>query len=68
MIISCSALIRMRNVQDKISIENQNTHLTVNKVFFPKFAPFIDSSKVDKYDGVRQTSYGNTARIPFTCQ
>jgi hypothetical protein len=29
-----SALNIMRNVQDKSSIENQNTHLTANKVFF----------------------------------
>jgi hypothetical protein len=34
MIISCSVLLRMRNVFDKICRENENTHFMFNN-FFP---------------------------------
>ena len=34
MFISCSVLLRMRNVSDKSCRENQNTHFMFNKLFF----------------------------------
>jgi len=36
LIISCSLLLRMGNVSDKIYTENQNTHFVLSNYFFLK--------------------------------
>jgi hypothetical protein len=40
LILSCSFLLRMRNVPDKSCRENQKTHFVFNK-FFSKIVPFV---------------------------
>jgi len=40
LIISLSGLLRMRNVTDKISIENRNPHFVFNNLF-SKIVPFV---------------------------
>jgi hypothetical protein len=40
MITSRSVLLRMRNVLDSSSRENQNTHFILN-IFFSKIVPFM---------------------------
>ena len=47
MIISCSVLLKMRNVLDKSCTENQNTHFMFNN-FLPKSCCSWDN--VEKYD------------------
>jgi hypothetical protein len=41
LIISCSVLLRMRNVSDKSCTENKNTHFVVGNFFSPKIVPFM---------------------------
>jgi len=41
MIISLSALRRMRNVSDKTCTENENTHFLSSNFIFPKIVPFM---------------------------
>ena len=38
--ISCSILLRMRNIADKICSENQNTHFMFSNLF-PKIVPLL---------------------------
>ena len=49
LIVSCSVLLRMRNVSDKRCRENQNTHFVVNNFFFPFLKLFRLWDSVEKY-------------------
>jgi hypothetical protein len=49
----------MRNVQDKSSIENQNIIVLPPIKFFRNSHRLWDN--VEKYGGVRQATFGNTA-------
>jgi hypothetical protein len=45
MVVSRSILLTMRNVLDKICIENQNTHCMFNNFFSPKIVPLLDNGE-----------------------
>ena len=60
MIISPSAVLRMRSVPNKSYRVNQKTHFTFNK-FFPKIVPFIRPN-VEKYGTAGQARDDNIIR------
>ena len=55
MFISCSVLLRMRNVSDKICRENQKAHFIFNTFFFRKSCRLWDN--VEKYSRRGQATW-----------
>ena len=65
MAISCSVLLRMRNVSDKSCRENQNTHFMSNNIS-RKYCHLWDI--VEKCGRARQVTHGNIIRrMCFVC-
>jgi len=58
-IMSCSVLLRMRNVSDKRCRGNQNTHFVLNTPFFPRKS-CRSWDNVEKYGRARQATDNTT--------
>jgi hypothetical protein len=66
MILSCSVLIRMRNISDKSCTENQNTHFVFNTFSFRKLFRLWDN--VEKCGTAGQATDDHTMRrMRFAC-
>ena len=53
--ISCSVLLKIRNVLDKCCRENHKTRFMFNNFIFRKLCPLWDN--VEKYGGAKQQKY-----------
>ena len=68
MVISHWILLRVRNVTDKISAQNRNTHFYVQWFFPPKIVGGKKWASVKKYSRAYQATDENIIRhFPFAC-
>jgi len=58
LIVSCSVILRMRNVSDKSCRENQNTNFVFSSIF-PKISQFF-LDNVETHSTAGQATDGNT--------